>query len=116
MPAAITLWIAENTIFSAATAHTGSGHITRSSISRVTPNSCASGSATAAMPANMMPTAINPGNSTVEKVAPFITPRAIGFIAAPPAMCGITKVKTKRNSSGFMPTRMANGSSSRRNT
>ena len=46
---------------------TGSGHITRSSISRVMPNSCASGSATAAMPLNMMATAISPGSSTVLK-------------------------------------------------
>jgi len=55
---------AEKQIFSIATAATGSGHITRSSISRVMPNSCASGSATAAMPENMIATAISPGSST----------------------------------------------------
>jgi len=82
------LCTAEKTIFSMATAATGRGHITRSSISRVTPNSCASGSATAAMPENMMATAIRPGRSTVEKLPPAIA--AVGFSAAPPLMCGIT--------------------------
>ena len=56
-------------IFSMATAATGSGHMTRSSISRVMPNSCASGRATAAMPENMMATAMSPGRRTVEKLA-----------------------------------------------
>src|ERR1700733_7245509 len=54
-------------IFSTATATTGRGHITRSSISRVMPNSCESGSATAAMPLNMMATAIKPGSRQVGK-------------------------------------------------
>ena len=58
-------------IFSTATAVTGSGHMTRSSISRVMPNSCESGSATAAMPLNMMATAIKPGSRMVPKFPPL---------------------------------------------
>ena len=69
-----------------ATAATGSGHMTRSSISRVMPNSCARGSATAAMPENMMATAMRPGSRTVEKALPAIAP--VGFMAAPAVMWG----------------------------
>ena len=58
-------------IFSTATAATGRGHMTRSSISRVMPNSCESGSATAAMPLNMMATAIKPGSRMVAKPLPL---------------------------------------------
>ena len=68
MPAAMMLCRAEKKIFSMATAATGSGHMTRSSISRVMPNSCARGRATAAMPENMMATAMRPGSRTVEKL------------------------------------------------
>jgi len=78
------------------------------------PNSCARGSATAAMPENMIATAIRPGSRTVEKPPPAIA--AVGFIAAPPDMCGMMYVKTKRKSSGFITTRMAKGRSSRRRT
>src|SRR5271170_69557 len=53
--------------FSTATAATGRGHMTRSSISRVTPNSEASDRATPAMPLNMMATAIRPGSWMVAK-------------------------------------------------
>ena len=56
--------------FSRATAHKGRGHITRSSISRVMPNSDDRGSATAAIPENMMATAIRPGRMMVPKSAP----------------------------------------------
>ena len=86
--------------FSRATAHSGSGHITRSSISRVMPNSDESGSATAAIPENMMATAINPGRRMVPKSAP--PPTAIGL---PLPMRGRMKVKTKRNNNGCIPTR-----------
>jgi hypothetical protein len=82
------LCMAEKTIFSMATAATGSGHMTRSSISRVMPNSCASGSATAAMPENMMATAIRPGRRTVPKLPPAMP--GGGVQAAPPDMCGMT--------------------------
>ena len=94
--------------FSSATAQSGSGHMTRSSISRVMPNSDESGSATAAMPENMMATAISPGRMMVPKLGP--PPDASGF---PPAMCGRMNVKTKRNSSGCMPTRSRKGMNSR---
>src|SRR5882757_390752 len=97
-----------------ATAATGRGHMTRSSISRVMPNSCASGRATAAIPLNIIATAIRPGSRTVLKFMPAIA--AVGFIAAPPLMCGMIKVKTNRNSSGFMQTRITKGRSSRRKT
>src|ERR1700721_712750 len=100
MQAAITLCTAEKQIFSIATNGTGNGHMTRSSISRVMPNSCAGGGATAAMPENIMGTAMRPGRRTVEKALPAIA--AVGFIAAPAFMCGMTYVKTKRKSKGFM--------------
>ena len=82
--------------------------MTRSSISRVMPNSLESGSATAAMPENMMATAINPGRRIVPKSAP--PPTAIGL---PPPMCGRMKVKTNRKSSGCIPTRRRKGRNSR---
>ena len=89
------------------------GHMTRSSISRVMPNSCASGRATAAMPVNMMATAMRPGSRTVLKFMPAM--EAVGFMARA-AHVGMMKVKTKRKSSGFMQTRMTKGKSSRRRT
>ena len=73
-----------------------------------------SGSATAAMPENMIATAIKPGSSTVAKLTPAMG--CVGFMAGPPVMCGITYVNTKRNSSGFMHTRTTNGNTSRRST
>ena len=63
-------------IFSTATAVTGRGHMTRSSISRVIPNSCDRGSATAAIPLNMIATAIKPGSRMVAKLPP---PAAMGL-------------------------------------
>ena len=41
---------------------------------------------------------------------------AMGDVPPPPLRCGMTNVKTKRNSSGCMATRMMNGISSRRST
>ena len=110
------LCIAEKITFSAATAHTGSGHITRSSISRVMPKSCAKGNATAAMPENMIATAIKPGSRIVPKPPLPAAIFAIGFRFEPLVICGITNVNTNRNSSGFMHTRIANGNNSRRST
>uniref|UniRef100_E6QLA4 Uncharacterized protein n=1 Tax=mine drainage metagenome TaxID=410659 RepID=E6QLA4_9ZZZZ len=111
MSAATMLWRALKTIFSAATAATGMGHITLSSISRVMPNSVESGRATAAMPLNMMATAMRPGRRTVPKPGP-----AAEAMGLPPAMRGMMKVKTKRKSRGCMPTRSRNGPSSRLST
>ncbi len=68
--AAIMLWMALKLTFSRATAHSGRGHITRSSISRVMPNSADSGRATAAMPENMMATAISPGRMMAPNPGP----------------------------------------------
>ena len=48
----------------------------------------ASGNATAAIPLNMIETAISPGKSTVLKALPAIAP--VGFMAAPAFMCGMT--------------------------
>src|SRR5579859_1674118 len=101
--------------FSSATAQIGTGHITRSSISRVMPNSLESGSATAAIPLNMIATAINPGSRIVPKLPPDPAAPPI-MIGLPPAIRGMMKVKTKRNSSGCIPTRSTNGSSSRLST
>ena len=78
--------------------------MTRSSISRVMPNSDDSGSATAAMPENMMATAIRPGRRTCQ--SPRRRPTAMGL---PPPMRGRMKVKTNRNSSGCIPTRSRKG-------
>ena len=50
-----------------ATSQIGQGACTRSSISRVKPNSCASGMATAWMPWNMMASPTTPGTRTVAK-------------------------------------------------
>jgi len=104
------LCIALKQTFSNATAQSGSGHMTRSSISRVIPNSAESGSATAAMPENMMATAIRPGRITVPKSVP---PAAMGL---PPPMRGRMNVNTNRNSSGCIPTRSRKGMISRRST
>ena len=107
------LCMAEKLTFSRATAQRGSGHITRSSISRVMPNSLESGSATAAIPENMMATAINPGSRMVPKSTPEPDgppPMAMGL---PVAMRGRMKVKTKRKSSGCIPTRSRKGRNSR---
>src|SRR5271166_3220343 len=106
--AAMMLCIALKQTFSRATAHSGTGHITRSSISRVMPNSLDSGSATPAMPENMMATAINPGKRMVPKFAE--PPPTIGM---PLLMRGRMKVKTKRNRSGCIPTRSIKGNNSR---
>src|ERR1035437_7700736 len=109
--AAMMLCMALKQTFSRATAHRGSGHMTRSSISRVMPNSLESGSATAAIPENMMATAIKPGSRMVPKSAP--PPTAMGL---PLPMRGRMKVKTKRNSSGCIPTRRMKGRNSRVST
>jgi hypothetical protein len=53
--------------FEMATSQMGQGAWTRSSISRVNPNSCASCMATAWMPWNMMASPTTPGTSTVAK-------------------------------------------------
>ena len=79
------LCIALKQTFSTATAATGSGHITRSSISRVTPNSEARGRATPAIPLNMMATAMSPGKRMVAKFGP--APCDIGLLVF---MCGKT--------------------------
>ena len=60
--AAISAWIAPDATFSIATAHTGIGASTRSSISRVYPNSCTIGSATDWMPWKMIEIAIDAGD------------------------------------------------------
>src|ERR1035437_1323319 len=109
--AAMMLCMALKQTFSRATAHRGSGHMTRSSISRVMPNSLESGSATPAIPENMMATAIKPGSRMVPKSAP--PPTAMGL---PLPMRGRMKVKTKRNSSGCIPTRRMKGRNSRVST
>jgi hypothetical protein len=57
------------TIFSTATIDAGSGASTRSSISRVKPNSCTSGRATAWMPWNRIEVATTPATSRVEKTS-----------------------------------------------
>src|ERR1039457_4822463 len=98
--------------FSRATAHSGKGHMTRSSISRVMSNSVESGRATEAMPVNMMATAMRPGSRMVPKLAPAA---AVMGLALPP-MRGRMKVKTNRNSSGCMPTRSRKGTISRVST
>ena len=67
--AAIGPWRAPEAIFSTATAHTGRGAITRSSISRVYPNSCTSGSATACTPWKTIAVATTPASSSVENAA-----------------------------------------------
>ncbi len=56
---------APKTSFSIATSATGSGARTRSSISLVAPSSMDSGSATAEIPWNTIPTATSPGTTTV---------------------------------------------------
>ncbi len=61
-------WSPPATIFSIATPEIGSGAITRSSISRVNPNSCTSGSATACTPWNMHAIATTPGTNRLENV------------------------------------------------
>src|ERR1017187_504812 len=109
--AAIMLCMALKQTFSSATAHSGSGHITLSSISRVMPNSDDNGSATAAMPENMMATAMSPGRIIVPKSGP--DPAARGLL---PAMRGRMNVKTKRKSSGCIPTLSTKGASSRIST
>src|ERR1039457_2045496 len=110
--AATMLCMALKQTFSRATAHSGTGHMTRSSISRVIPNSDDSGSATAAMPENIMATAISPGRMMVPK-STLAPPAAIGL---PPPMRGRSKVNTNRNSSGCIPTRRRNGAISRLST
>ena len=50
-----------------ATSQMGHGACTRSSISRVKPNSCASGIATAWIPWNMIDSPTTPGTRTVAK-------------------------------------------------
>ena len=67
-----------------ATSQMGQGAWTRSSISRVKPNSCASGMATAWMPWNMMDRPTTPGTSTVAKAD-----SAPGTPLAPPMPCPI---------------------------
>ena len=67
--AAINPWRAPARSFWAATPATGSGAITRSSISRLTPNSCTNGSATAWIPWKMHAIATTPGTSRLENWA-----------------------------------------------
>ena len=62
MAAASTPWMAPETTLATATSHTGHGACTRSSISRVKPNSCDSCMATAWMPWNMMEMPTTPGD------------------------------------------------------
>ncbi len=65
---------APETIFSMATSDTGSGASTRSSISRVTPNSVTMGRATAWMPWNSTARPITPATSRVENSAAPVAP------------------------------------------
>ena len=67
-----------------ATSQIGQGAWTRSSISRVKPNSWASGMATAWMPWNMMDNPTTPGTSTVANAD-----SAPGTPLAPPMPCPI---------------------------
>ena len=66
--AAMIDWRLLQTTFSRATMLTGSGAMTRSSISRVPPSSVARGRATAAMPWKKIATATSPGAMTVAKL------------------------------------------------
>ena len=85
-----------------ATAQTGSGAITRSSISRVNPNSWTSGSATAWIPWKMHAIAMTPGTRMLENVdSPWVPP-------TPWPICGKTYVNTNTNSSGCMTVRRMN--------
>src|SRR5438132_3840958 len=79
MSAARIAWMAPATIFSAATAQTGMGASTRSSISLVNDSSVTSGSATAWMPWKFMDMATRPGTRTVAKEIPTGTAEAKGL-------------------------------------
>ena len=103
MAAATSPWRAPASSFSADTAETGIGAITRSSISRLYPNSCTSGRATAWIPWKMHAIAMTPGTRRLEK---FVSPSA-----PPPIPCpifGNTYVNTNTNSNGCMIVRSAN--------
>ena len=81
-----------------ATNQMGQGAWTRSSISRVKPNSCASGMATAWIPWNMIDSPTTPGTSAVAKAD-----SAPGMPLAPPMpwpIFGKTYKKTKHNKKG----------------
>ena len=103
-------WTAPAESLPAATAHTGNGAITRSSISRVNPNSCTSGSATAWIPWKMHAIAITPGTRMLENSAcPDCPP-------TPWPICGKTYVNTNTNSSGCMTVRRMNSTKFLRRT
>ena len=104
-------WIPPATTFSIATPAIGSGAITRSSISRVNPNSCTSGSATACTPWNMHAIATTPGTSRLEKVvSPEPEP------PTPNPIFGNTYVNTKTKSSGCITERTMNSTTFLRRT
>ena len=67
MAAEISPWAPPEITLEMATSQIGHGACTRSSISRVKPNSCASCMATAWIPWNMMERPTTPGTSTVAK-------------------------------------------------
>ena len=67
-------WIPPATIFSIATPEMESGAITRSSISRVKPNSVTRGKATACTPWNMHAIATTPGTRRLENVEDSFPP------------------------------------------
>ena len=96
-------WAAPDTIFSAATAHTGSGAITLSSISLVNPNSWTRGRATAWTPWNTIVVATTPAISSVEKAA-----WACDEPPMPSPIFGNTYVNTNTSNSGCMMVRTAN--------
>ena len=77
-------WAPPEMTLEMATSQIGQGACTRSSISRVKPNSCASGIATAWMPWNMMERPTTPGTRTVANAD-----SAPGTPLAPPMPCPI---------------------------
>ena len=84
----------------------GQGACTRSSISRVKPNSWASGIATAWIPWNMIESPTTPGTSTVANAD-----SAPGMPLAAPIPCpifGNTYRKTKHNKNGCTRVRIVN--------
>src|SRR3954452_30839 len=85
-------WMAPATIFSIATPLIDSGAITRSSISRVNPNSVTSGRATDCTPWNMHAIATTPGTNRLENVDSPADP------PTPSPILGNTYVNTKTNS------------------
>ena len=76
-------WAPPEMTLEMATSQIGHGACTRSSISRVNPNSCASGIATAWMPWNMIERPTTPGTRTVAKADSAAAP------PPPPMPCPI---------------------------